>query len=209
MKNTNKTYFLDTINHLRKFEEVILYNQILNIPSEEDILVIKCLEYEYNNECLEYPYLAPPFDAEASLWGAKIVYMASQLLLYRKNRETEIQVLLPEYLYNPSISSILSADLTLRFLPDIIENMQVIDPDDKAIEILINILQKWHYSGIGSTLNIKKLNFETIFSDNCTKQLYINRIIAFKAKHLAELPNIKTLINESTGNYTSCFWKDL
>ena len=76
-----KHYFLKMIQALRQHEEIVLYQNVLNISEIEAAEVGAFLEFEYKQESLSYPQLIPYFDPIAALWSAKTVYLAAQLIL--------------------------------------------------------------------------------------------------------------------------------
>ncbi len=202
-------FCLNMIQHLRKNEEVMLYGNLLTIEKEEVEAIINFLKEEYQSESLNYPYAIPPFDEQAAFWGAKTIYLATQLLLYRENRLEDLSNLLKSFEGEVSASTILSSDLCLRFLPEIIKELKLIDPEDSLIEILESSLYVWHYSGINYALDIEKLDLETILSNECMQQLYCNRIIQYKNLKLANHNSLNHLILADLGNYSSMFWKEL
>jgi hypothetical protein len=205
----SKTYFLDTIVRLRKQEEIILYGQVLNISLVEEEKVIDFLETEYYQECLEYPFESPQFSTQAALWGAKILYFSSQLILYREFRTQDMNAFLVAYENEISPSELLSADLCLRFIPQILHHIKLIDPTDTLIDILEKHLSFWHYSKIGYTSKLDEINLGIIYSNKCLEQLYVDRIISRKDHRLAQLPMLKEKVIASMGNFASHFWKEL
>jgi hypothetical protein len=194
------------IRHLRQQEEVMLYANLLQTSSEEERLVADFLKAEYESETLEYPYKPPLYNEKAALYGARTVYVAAQLLLYRENKVEDIAVLLPGFTAEITASEALSADLCMRFLPDIIIQLKAIDPDDALIPLLDKILGNWHYSGIGYIKNMEGLNFSILTSDKCLNQMYINRVIDKKENKLAALPQLVDSVNASLGNYRTELW---
>lgn len=172
--------FLNMIKNLRQNEEVMLYANILEIAEEESIEVIEFLKSEYQQESFNYPYQALAFNNEAALWAAKLLYTAAQLMLYRENKEADLEKLIPEFNREITPPEILSADLCLRFLPAIVVQLRIIDPEDRLISILEEHLKKWHYSAINYTLEIGDLEFKQIIESPTLQQLYINRIIEYK-----------------------------
>jgi hypothetical protein len=150
MLATDRSYFLKMVRHLRKNEEVMLYENILAIPDEEVTSVAEFLRSEYENEALNHPKPLPEYDPEAAVWAARTLYVSAQLLLYRENKVTDLSTLIPDNL-EVNAGAILSADLTLRFLPDLVKQMEVIDPDDDLLHILRKLLEKWHYSAVSYT----------------------------------------------------------
>ncbi len=205
---SDQLYFLNMIKNLRQNEEVMLYDNILKFSEIEAENTINFLKKEYQNESLNFPFKHPDFDKNVALWAAKTVYIAAQLILYRENKSEDIPTLLPDFQSPISPSSILSADLCLRFLPDMLVQLKFFDSEDPLVEILEKILSQWHYSGINYPLAIEKLDFAVIDSDNCLKQLYINRIIENKKIHLAKLPHFKDTILANLGIYGKEFWKE-
>jgi hypothetical protein len=201
-------YFFKMIQRLRAKEEVFLYGNLLEITEKEAEETISFLRIEYQKEYLEYPYSAPEYSAEGALWAAKTVYLASQLLLYRENKGLELETLLPDYPAAPSASSILSIDLCLRFLPNIITQLKLIDTEDILIELLERKLYTWHYSGIVYPLAVDRLDFSSITMDKSVHQLYVNRILKYKKLPLALHPSCKELILANLGNYAKEFWNE-
>lgn len=206
---STKTPFLDTIYHLRSIEQVILYNKIVTVSRIEEIDTASFLETEYENEILEYPGVAPKFNSDASLWAARIVYSAAQLLLYREHKISDLNDFLPEYKGEIDASVLLSADICLRFLPQIIAELKRVDADDLVIPILENHLVQFHYSAIGSEIDIEKINFDIVAENDCLKGLYLNRIVERKAVKFAEQDFIKKQLEIGFGDYKKVFWPQL
>ncbi len=197
------------IKTLRKQEEVVLYGNILHVNEKYIIAVVDFLEQEFRNEMLEYPDpVAPEFNPEAALWAAETIYKAAQLLLYRENKETDLEILLPDYKAVQTSSTVLSVDLCLRFLPDILTQLKVIDSEDAMIGILERKIAYWHYSGIPYTLTSDQLDFETMFAERALKHLYINRIITYKKMDLAMLNSCRDEVAGHLGIFADHFWKE-
>ena len=128
--------------------------------------------------------------------------------MYREHKEAELTDLLPAFTQPITTEAILSADLCLRFLPQILAEAKLIDPEDYLIPILESILNQWHYSGIGIPLSLKNLDFELIFSNPCLEQLYIDRVIDKKDKKRAELPQMLEKIRATLGIYSEKYWNE-
>lgn len=201
-------YFLWMVKSIRQNEEVMLYANILEITEEESIKVIEFLKSEYQLESFNYPFCTPAFNSEAALWAAKLLYIAAQLMLYRENKEADLEKLITEFNREIKPSEILSADLCLRFLPAIIVQLKIIDPEDRLISILEGHLKRWHYSAINYTLEIENLDFKQIHESPTLEQLYINRIIEYKKIKLAKLPKFKQRIDAHLGIYVKEFWNE-
>jgi hypothetical protein len=201
--------FLQTIEHLRHYEEVILYGNLLYVSEQDQNAATVYLSKQYDEEKISLPFQPPPFDGAAALWGAQTIYVACQLMLYRENKASDIETLLPIYKNEITPAAIFSADLTLRFLPSLIRHLNLIDPDDPLINNLENHLITWHYSGINYPLPIEKLEMKNIVHNNCLFQSYIDRVIESKRIPLANHPELQEGIHASLGIYHHEFWNEL
>ncbi len=200
--------FLKMLRHLRLQEEVMLFGNVIEISQPEETQVMNFLRTEYEREILEYPYTPPPFNPEAALWAAKTIYLAAQLILYRESKLTQVRELLGHYPLETDASAVLSADLCLRFLPDIISQLSIIDPDDSLILHLLELLIAWHYSGVRYPLNPQKINPNEVYNDPCLKQLYTDRIIKHARLPLATHPFFTVSVSASLGLFAADLWKD-
>lgn len=208
MDAPKENLFLHTIFQLRKEEDVVLYTKLIETDERELLLVNDFLEEEYRLECYEYPFTPPPYDEKAAIWGAKTFYTVAQLILFREHKERDLVKLLPAYDGTLNAGAILSADLCLRFLPQLLAETKNFDAEDILIVEINNILKFWHYSGIGEELpGIPE--FDVITEDKSLLQLYINRIIEKKDKKRAVLPVFFDLIKGNLGLYQPQFWKEL
>lgn len=192
---------------IRGHEEIILYNNILFVSEQEQHQAIDFLNQEYQKESIDYPHKAPSFDSNAALWGAKTLYHSAQLVLYRENKDADLEKIIPDFSGKITPNSMLSADLCLRFIPEILAQLKLIDVEDKLIEVLEKILEKWHYSGISYEIPIENLDFITILSDACLRQLYLNRIIDCKNIKLATHPALQKHLIANLGIHGNEFWK--
>lgn len=204
----SQQYFLQMIKHLRESEEVILYEKVMSWESTEEQELLDFLSKEYQNESLDYPYKVPGFNPNAALWAAKTIYLAAQLILYRDQKENDLGQWFSDFEGDLDASTILSADLCLRFLPDMLFQLKVIDSQDGLIELLETIAYKWHYSAMRYPLEIERLDFEWMNSDNCLKQLYVNRIIEYKKLKLAEHPACYDAVKAALGIHGKQLWKE-
>lgn len=209
LAHTTMKFLVNTIRHLRQQEEILLFGNLFEIDEPDKQATVAFLKEEYHTEALDYPFHAPEFDAEVALWAAQTVYTAAQILLYRQHNVADLPALLPDFLLDPTPSRVLSADLTLRFLPDMLSQAQYLDPEDAVIPLLETKLIHWHYSGVAAKLPLEKLDFRYIADNACTYQLYTNRIIQYKNITLASHPAFLSPVLASLGNHTDAFWGEL
>ncbi|WP_228376430.1 hypothetical protein [Chryseobacterium sp. JAH] len=204
-----KSPFLDTLFLLRKEGIVTIFSDIKSISQKEEQDAADYFESEFEKERLEFLSDNLNCDRETAVWAAKVLYHSAQLHLIRENTSKDLSQLIPSFKGEREISSILSADLSLRFLPQIISVLHDADPEDPLIKMLENILQQFHYSGIGCDLDLENINWEEELKDQTYRKLYLERVVEKKAYRLAEIPYINQLLITEFGMYKDVFWKDL
>jgi hypothetical protein len=209
MKVPSANYFLDSIRHLRRHEEMIIYDRFNPQGLAGEDAVSQFLREEYEQECIEYPGTCPVFETDAALWAARMVYIASQFLLYRDKGLPETREYLLPCPSGRTPGAILSADLCLRFLPSIMKKAKELSSEDWLVMILEEHLRTWHFSGVGYPLKVEGLDWDRILANDCVKQMYVDRVISRKVKTLAELPVLKREIMAALGAWSPHFWKEL
>ncbi len=201
--------FLDTLFLLRKEECITIFTDIQKISKKEEQDAINYLESEFERERLDFLSDQIRYDQEGAIWAAKVLYYSAQLFLVRKGTSKDLEKLIPKFTGKRNVSSILSSDLSLRFLPQIIDALQNADPEDPLIKILGNILLQFHYSAIGFDLDLDKVNWKEELKDETYRKLYLERIVEKKAYKLAEIPYINQLLIAEFGMYKDVFWREL
>ncbi|WP_426480762.1 hypothetical protein [Chryseobacterium sp. R2ACT005] len=204
-----KSPFLDTIFLLRKEECITLFSSLQQISPQEEVEAGDYFETEFEKERLEFLSGQLTCNKETAVWAAKILYHSAQLYLIRENTEKNIENLIPAFKGSLDVSSILSADLSLRFLPQVIVALNSVDPEDPLIAMLEDILTQFHYSGIGYDLDLKNVNWKEELKDKTYRKLYLERIVEKKDYKLAEIPFINKLITAEFGIYKDAFWREL
>ncbi|WP_347216633.1 hypothetical protein [Chryseobacterium sp.] len=204
-----KSPFLDTIFLLRKNECITLFSNIQTISSKEEEEAELYFEGEFEKERLEFLSDQLICNKTTAVWAAKVLYHSAQLYLIRENTANNLESLIPKFKGTRDISSILSADLSLRFLPEVIIALNSVDPEDPLIKMLEDILTEFHYSGIGYDLDLKQVNWEEELKDKTYRKLYLERIVEKKEYKLAEIPFINKLLIAEFGLHKDAFWREL
>lgn len=205
----NKSPFLDTLFLLRKEGTMTIFADIQEISKKEEEDAATYFESEFEKERLNFLSDEIPFNKDAAVWAGKVLYHSAQLYLIRKDTAEDLQKLLPPFHGLKDVSAVLSADLSLRFLPQIRDALHVADAADPVVKILDEILVQFHYSAIGSDVNPEKLIWEDGLKDKTYRKLYLERIVEKKAYKLAEIPYINQLLMAEFGMYKDVFWRDL
>ncbi|WP_261509773.1 hypothetical protein [Chryseobacterium paludis] len=200
---------MDTLFLLRKEECITIFSNIQTISKKEEQDAADYFESEFEKERLEFlsDYLI--CDKETAVWAAKVFYHAAQLYLVRENTAKDLDQLIPEFRGEKNVSALLSADLSLRFLPQIITALQTLDPNDPLIGRLENILSQFHYSGVEYDLDLGKINWEEELEDPSFRKLYLERIVEKRAYRLAEIPYINQLLIAEFGLHKDELWREL
>ena len=205
----NKSPFLDTLFLLRKEGVLTVFSDLKTLSIKEENEAEDFFESEFEKERLEFLSDQVAFDKEAAIWAAKILYHSAQLYLIRKDTAKDLEKMIPQYQGEKNVSAILSADLSLRFLPQLLDALQLADSTDPLVKMLENILHQFHYSGIGLDLNLEKINWQEELKDKTYRKLYLERIVEKKAYKLAEIPYINQLLIAEFGIYKDVFWRKL
>jgi len=190
------SYFFDSIQLLRTEGDIILHSKFVQWSEDEEEYVAEFLSNEYKKELIHHPNGIPDFDKPAGLWAAKITFVSAQLLMLREVEGLDFNIALPKFDGEMSVSTILSADLCLKFLPEIIEKASEIDPYDELVDWLDQVLINWPYSGIGRR-NIddkEEMKHLNLLKDPLMVLLYSDRTVKRNAVH--RIPQeMKEIIN--------------
>ncbi len=193
-------YFLYVLQSLRADEMVALYGEFIPVKNEDD-RINAFLKLQFLKEQKEYPNGNFSFDQQAAYWAAKLIFYSSQLMLNREGDVEEITKNIEDFEETVNLNRSLSADLTLRFLPKIIEQLQEIDIDDPLIELLNKIIHKWHYSGISFMKDAEKLDFKPLETDALFLQMYAERVVLLNNKILMKVELIDEFLARELGDY--------
>ncbi|MBO0931805.1 hypothetical protein [Fibrella aquatilis] len=194
-------HFLQTIQRVRRHEEVILWDNGLVISQSDEGEVAGFLADEYRREALDYPFVPPAFDEAAACWGARTVYTAAQLGLFRQHKPDDLPALLPPCANPVSAAAMLSADLMLRFLPDLVLFLTQIDADDPLIPLLEKHLHTWHFSAIAYPVIWDDLDLTPLTQDPCLCQRYIDRLLAHNKQPAPTATLLWNSINAALGDH--------
>lgn len=205
--------FLETIQHLWYHEEVLIFREKLTISKEDEEDCLPWLETAFNEMALHYPGKKPEFNGEAALWGAKLLYYSAHFIVNRQNTLKDLPSLFKEFSSPVTPSAILSADLFLKYLPVVCNQLKGIDPDDELLMFLEDkILSEWILSSVEYLQVLKEeesKQLELILGNTCLKGVFVNRIIESKHTHWVKHPKVFALIDQSLGMFKEEEWASL
>lgn len=204
----NENPFYRMIKNLFLTEDLVLYGQIDTITEAHAAAVLGFLSKFYQEEAVGYPGAAPEFHQASADWSAKILFHASQLVMYRAHSGESLIQFIPPYEGEMTPAAMITADLCLRFIPSILAHLEQIDLEDELIPLLKALLRQWHFSGLLSDVSLEGVELDPILQDECLTKLYIDRIIEQKKKKVGQRLELKPLVQSALGNYENQFWKD-
>lgn len=161
------------------------------------------LQYLYERETIEAPGMAPAFNGDAAMWAACFIYKATQLLLIRKLGEEHIAPNLADYNAPATPDVVYSADLTLRYLPPLMNLAEALAPADPLVVHLKAIAAKWPYSSVGCKLEADEAAEKIIFEHPSLSIAYADRIIEYNDKKRAITDKEKELLTTVLGNHAA------
>jgi len=162
----------------------------------------------YNRDRLEMPSDCPVFDPESALWAASYVFRVCQLILLRDINETEINSWLAPTGKLQTAEVVYSADLLLRFLPDLFQLGGGISPEDPLVDNLKQTAITWPFSSVG----IDQVTVDSpavVLEHPSLAHAYINRIIQRKDMKRLKGEREKDLLKEILGANQPVLWPGL
>jgi len=179
--------------------------QLLPFEAEDLRLATIHLQQYYEDDIQEMPAAAPSFDENAALWAARYLYTAVQFILIRNLDETTMQAHLLPYPGALTPAAMYSADLTLRYLPDLFDLAKGLSPNDPLVKLMKDTAQLWPFSSAGIPMS-STTDLSVIFSHVSLKQAYIDRVITARDLHKCQHPDCYPLVLEALGAYTADLW---
>ncbi|MCC6460564.1 MAG: hypothetical protein IT260_08850 [Saprospiraceae bacterium] len=176
-------------------------------PNDWRAAKARLLEF-YEEDLLEMPGNAPEFDAETALWAALYIYNALQLTILRDiNTETVDQLLSPGP-QATSADAVYSADLMLRYLPQLLGLAKGLSPQDIVVTKLKETAALWPFSSVGLETGPELPDVQLLLAHPSLRYAYADRIIARQDKSRAHQAGVSELVAEVLGSYGAAFWPE-
>ena len=100
----------------------------------------------------------------------------------------------------PSASVCYSADLSLRYLPDLLSLARGIAPDDPLVAGLTALARAWPLSSVG-VAGMEDLDVSAFVDHPSLRQLYVDRIIERGDVSRLKHPAVRAAVGEALGAY--------
>ena len=145
----------------------------------------------------------PPLSPAVAGWALTVLYRACQALVYREMDARQVaEALARPCPQPPSPATSYAADLSFRYLPDVIALARGIAPQDPLVEGLTLLSKQWPLSSVGVTGVGDVVDVTPFFSDASLRQLYVDRIIEKSDASRLNDPIVRDAVRESLGDFT-------
>ncbi len=120
---------------------------------------------------------APPLEMEAAVWAATLLAGAARLAIARDLGAAEVQKVFAKPCPKPRSPSVdYSADLFLRYVPDLLGWVTRLASGDPLVEHLRRLAEQWPLSSVGIH-GLKIGSLDSFIGHPSLRQLYIDRIL--------------------------------
>jgi hypothetical protein len=173
-----------------------------------DLAAAEKLLREYHAEdSLDLPHTAPAFEAAAALWAAQYLYHTGVLAVVRELDEAAIATHLPDFGGEATPAASYSADLSLRYLPDLLQLAKGLAPADALVARLRDTARQWPLSFVGH--EPADAGAEAILlAHPALRGAYLDRIIRAQDRARASQPHLVPLVQAALGAYSAELWPD-
>ena len=195
------------INHLVREGQVTVVDQLIPFTPQELLETQTILENYYHSDVLEMPGTAPAFDATAASWAAQYIYRIVQLAMLRDAGAAALTRWLTPYASASTAAQIYSADLCLRYLPDLLSLSKGLAPDDPLVQQIRETAMQWPFSSTGMNLPAQG-DITAIVASPSLLQAYADRIIATRDINRCNTTAIRNTVTASLGDYACVLWPD-
>jgi hypothetical protein len=161
----------------------------------------------YAEDALALPHSAPAFDAAAARWAARYLYYTIQLALVRELSETVIEDYLPDFAGEVTPEAVYSADLTFRYLPDLLHLAKGLAPGDALVARLQATARCWPLSFVGQERPTPAAE-GVVLDHPALRQEYVDRIIRAQNRVWAGQAHLTPLVRAALGGHAATLWPD-
>ena len=149
-----------------------------------------------------WPGTAPAFNVNVAHQAADVLLLLCQSVVYRELDEGQVAAQLQQVGLHPddSPSTHYSADMLLRFLPQIAERLQRTSSNDPVFALLRDIAKAWPLSAVGIAECVPEI-LPTAFGDPSLFRVYVDRIIAASDAARLSVPGVANAVEAALGPF--------
>jgi hypothetical protein len=197
--------FVQFIQDLIQHGKVIVDGQVIPFTNEDIQQATELLHEQYNRQALELTGMVPAFHPEAAVWAAHFLYRSVQLVMLRDLDEEAVNRLLTPFQGPVSPETILSIDISFRYLPNLLGLAKGLAPEDVLVKRLQEVAAQWPFSSVGMQV-AEDTDIEVIMGNTCLRSAYIDRIIAARDSKRCNNILVNEHIKEALGDYAPVLW---
>ncbi len=124
---------------------------------------------------------APKMNIPAAIWASTLLYEVSQLLVLRRLGPEEIEMVFSAPAPEPTPENVYSTDLILVYLPGLLDLARRLAPNDPLVTRIEQFGLQWPLSSVAMRLSTPPTGPVHFLDHPSLKQLYIDRIIEYRA----------------------------
>ena len=188
--------------------EVTVSAQLSPFSAADQQEALEALQAVYEADQLDLAGPPPAFDPGAALWAAEWVYRAAQLLLLREVDAAEGAQYLPDYPNMITPEAVYSADLVLRYLPDLLRQARGLAPGDFLVQRLQQTAAHWPFSAPGIPLE-GEVRHEAVLRHPTLRRTYIDRLIKARDGRRIRDFQLREEVRTALGEYAEALWPEL
>jgi hypothetical protein len=185
--------------------KVVVAGQVVPFTEEDAQQTIQCLHEQYNYQAQELTGPIPAFQPEAAIWAAGFLYRAVQLTMLRDLGEEAVNGLLTPFNGPVSPETILSVDISFRYLPNLLGLAKGLAPEDVLVKRLQQAAMQWPFSSVGIKVD-GVMDLDAIMNYPCLRRTYIDRIIEARDSKRSNHVQVNEYIKEALGDYGHILW---
>lgn len=188
-----------------------LYSAVRNAGQQADERrkIGEILEDWHAEAVMDLPGPPLAFHAEASLWGAVLLFRAACLVCFRDIGDAEIHDLFQQRRMpdakNPAAH--FSADLCLRHWPGLYRMARARSEDDLLVKMMHELAVGFPLSSVG--MNLKVSLSESLPCHAGLRQICAERALERADHAMLAVPEINALVRSKLGNYTATLGRGL
>jgi hypothetical protein len=144
---------------------------------------------------------APEYVPAVGLWAARLLHFGCQFLVCRDLDEKVINQAFQEPCpYPRSPATDYSADLTLKYLPDLIGMTRQVAAGDPLLQRLLVVAREWPLSSVGVS-GLENMNIQSFIQHPSLRQLYVDRILAQQDLTRLGNPQVDGALRDALGAF--------
>lgn len=150
----------------------------------------------------EAPGTPPALDLTVARWAAVVLHAGCAGAVHRDLDAATLHARLAEPCPAvPSPSTAYSADLLLRYLPDLCVLARGIAATDPLHDELRALAARWPLSSVGVGVDLGHLDVGILLDDPCLRRMYVDRILARQDRSRLGDGRVLAAVQEAVGAY--------